>query len=594
MTRSLQNHRDRKRKAAGRGVPGREDAQSTLVQSKTRPLISYAQNFEDVMLNRVFRGRENGFYVDVGAADPTTLSVTKWFYDLGWSGINIEPHPEFYQRLVEARPRDINLNCGAGARSSQMTFFELPVKEWSSFDPAVQARASIRGERTTKRTIPIVPLNEILKRHLETRTIDFLKIDVEGWERDVLRGIDLQRHRPTVILVEATSQGTPESNHLLWEDILTAAQFKPVYFDGLNKFYVPQEHEHLAKHFAVPPNPFDEFILADTMTLKEREQHIEELGTLLKRSEASHASATEQINSLAKLLKESEADRAARGEQIGTLTIALKEVEADRAARGEQISTLTTALKESDADRAARGKQIGILTTALKESDADRAARGEQIGILTAVLKETEADRSARGTQIKILTADLLSSEADLLARFEQIATLSRTLEESDADRAARLKHINTLTKLLHEREADHRGQIDFLTKALHDSDADRAARLDQIHILTSALQQSERDRKAHAEQIEVLTCALQTSETARTAHSAQIEDLTLLAEDLRTERSTLSQQIETLERTITVLESDLASQKEFVRQLEAHPMLRAANSVSRLWRRRPQRTDRA
>jgi len=52
-------------------------------------MISYAQNFEDVMLNRVFRDRVDGFYVDFGAADPVNLSVTKWFYDLGWTRGNI-------------------------------------------------------------------------------------------------------------------------------------------------------------------------------------------------------------------------------------------------------------------------------------------------------------------------------------------------------------------------------------------------------------------------------------------------------------------------------------------------------------------------
>jgi len=63
-------------------------------------LISYAQNFEDVMLARVFHGRKNGFYVDVGAADPINLSVTKWFYDLGWSGINVEPNRKLFERLA--------------------------------------------------------------------------------------------------------------------------------------------------------------------------------------------------------------------------------------------------------------------------------------------------------------------------------------------------------------------------------------------------------------------------------------------------------------------------------------------------------------
>src|ERR1043166_2275289 len=96
-------------------------------------MISYAQNFEDVMLNRVFRDRTDGFYVDVGAADPVNLSVTKWFYDLGWTGINVEPHPEFFEKLQAERSRDLNLHCGAGAADGEAVLNEFSTKEWSSF-----------------------------------------------------------------------------------------------------------------------------------------------------------------------------------------------------------------------------------------------------------------------------------------------------------------------------------------------------------------------------------------------------------------------------------------------------------------------------
>ena len=71
-------------------------------------MISYAQNFEDVMLARAFAGKTEGFYVDVGAMDPVDGSVTKYFYELGWSGINIEPDEEYYKRLVADRKRDCN------------------------------------------------------------------------------------------------------------------------------------------------------------------------------------------------------------------------------------------------------------------------------------------------------------------------------------------------------------------------------------------------------------------------------------------------------------------------------------------------------
>ena len=77
-------------------------------------MISYAQNFEDVMLWRALKNVKNGFYVDVGAGRPELDSVTKHFYEQGWHGINIEPHSEDFLLLAAARPRDVNLNIAIG------------------------------------------------------------------------------------------------------------------------------------------------------------------------------------------------------------------------------------------------------------------------------------------------------------------------------------------------------------------------------------------------------------------------------------------------------------------------------------------------
>src|SRR3984885_2072501 len=115
------------------------------------------------MLARVFAGRNTGFYVDVGAADPVNLSVTKWFYDLGWSGLNIEPNNGLFDRLAADRPRDINLNCGVGAIASEAQFFESDVAELSSFDSRVRDNAQSSGVPGSTRTVAVVPLTDLLK-----------------------------------------------------------------------------------------------------------------------------------------------------------------------------------------------------------------------------------------------------------------------------------------------------------------------------------------------------------------------------------------------------------------------------------------------
>src|SRR5258708_13628948 len=137
------------------------------------------------MLARVFAGRSTGFYVDVGAADPVNLSVTKWFYDLGWSGLNIEPNKQLFDRLAADRPRDINLDCGAGATTSEAQFFEPDVGELSSFDSRVQDSAKSTGVHGSTRTVAVAPLPDLLKLHRPGPPIDFLKIHFEGLEPTV-------------------------------------------------------------------------------------------------------------------------------------------------------------------------------------------------------------------------------------------------------------------------------------------------------------------------------------------------------------------------------------------------------------------------
>jgi glycosyltransferase involved in cell wall biosynthesis len=128
----------------------------------------------------------------------------------------------------------------------------------------------------------VVPLTEILDQYADGRHIDFLKIDVEGWEREVLCGLDLEKYRPTVILVEATWPETRIESQLEWEADVVAARYTSVYFDGINRFYLANEHLRLKEHFVLPPNIFDEIqpaalVRALKISEAERQAH---LGTI--------------------------------------------------------------------------------------------------------------------------------------------------------------------------------------------------------------------------------------------------------------------------------------------------------------------------
>jgi heptosyltransferase-2 len=232
-------------------------------------MISYAQNFEDVVLDRVFRDTDAGFYVDVGANDPDVCSVTRHFYDRGWRGINVEPGLVF-ARLAAARPRDVNLNLAASDRAGEVEFFEFPGADGlAGFSPDVPEPFRHLADRRFARTVRAAPLRDILAEHAPP-AIDFLTIDVEGHERQVLLGNDWGRFRPRVVLVEATLPLSQVPCHDRWEDVLLAADYRFAYFDGLNRFYVRAEDGHLLERFAAPPNVFDGFVPAEVVALRDR------------------------------------------------------------------------------------------------------------------------------------------------------------------------------------------------------------------------------------------------------------------------------------------------------------------------------------
>jgi FkbM family methyltransferase len=222
--------------------------------------ISYAQNFEDVMLWRALRHVENGFYIDVGASDPEEDSVTKAFYDRGWHGINIEPLPQYHLLLNSKRPRDVNLLTAAGASDGELTLFDVPdVRGWASLDEKVAENNRKKGYHVHSRTVPVRKLTSICEEYV-TGEIHFLKIDVEGFETEVINGIDFEKWRPWILVIEATLPNSQILNYEEWEETVTGHKYTFAYFDGVNRYYVAEEHGDLIESLAAPPNVFDEFI----------------------------------------------------------------------------------------------------------------------------------------------------------------------------------------------------------------------------------------------------------------------------------------------------------------------------------------------
>ncbi len=223
-------------------------------------MISYSQNSEDVLLRRLSPQKTDGFYIDVGAHHPLHDSVTRYFYGLGWHGINIEPLSGAYQQLCEERTRDTNLNIGLSNIDSSATFYEsLSHPALSTFDEDIARLHIAKGEKFQERTVSLTTLADVCAKHVASE-IDFLSIDVEGLERQVLEGADFERWRPRVILIESTYPNSSRQSHTLWEDLFLRADYTFAFFDGLNRFYLRSEDANLLDRLAAPANVFDSFI----------------------------------------------------------------------------------------------------------------------------------------------------------------------------------------------------------------------------------------------------------------------------------------------------------------------------------------------
>jgi FkbM family methyltransferase len=226
-------------------------------------MITYARIFEDVLLHRCFGKLPQGFYVDIGAYHPVIASVTKIFYDAGWSGINVEPGPGI-DALRRERPRDINLALAVTDVEGEVDFWEHTDDPGTStlLPELVGVVADKAGERIHRR-MPTLSLALLLGRHAGDRHIHFLKIDAEGAEDAIIAGGDWQTFRPEVLVVESTAPYTNLRSTAAWQTILEQAAFRFAYFDGINDFWVREESTALLEAFAVPVNALDAFRVYD-------------------------------------------------------------------------------------------------------------------------------------------------------------------------------------------------------------------------------------------------------------------------------------------------------------------------------------------
>jgi FkbM family methyltransferase len=186
---------------------------------------SYSQEGEDLILKRMLGEKKSGFYVDVGAHHPKRFSNTYLFYQMGWRGINIEPNPGALALFKKYRPRDINLDCGVSDVQGQLLYYITNESALNSFcRELAEKRTSQKNYNIVdKKLINVYRLSTILAANIPNNTlIDFMSVDVEGYDINVLKSNDWSQFRPNLLLVEDLTFSFESGIH----KFLTEQQYK--------------------------------------------------------------------------------------------------------------------------------------------------------------------------------------------------------------------------------------------------------------------------------------------------------------------------------------------------------------------------------
>ncbi len=213
-----------------------------------------AQFGEDRVLERMFRGVRTGYYIEVGAYDGVELSSTYYFEQIGWQGILVEPIPDLCRVAAKARPRSrvVHAACGRPDQrgTARFTVCEgLPLLSFLKNDPAHTHRCLIEGATLVKTDVPLRTLDDIIDTErrdplsgtgpwdpLSGWQIDFVSIDVESGELDVLDGFDLDRFRPKVLVIESD-----RASGASVEPYLKNRGYRKVHRERVYDFYVRED-----------------------------------------------------------------------------------------------------------------------------------------------------------------------------------------------------------------------------------------------------------------------------------------------------------------------------------------------------------------
>jgi FkbM family methyltransferase len=205
--------------------------------------VSFSQQGEDLVLQNIFHNRPKGFYVDIGAFHPVMYSNTYVFYLKGWNGINVEPNPENIQLFHRSRNRDITLNLAVSDTKEELTYYQFNFPAVNTFIRENAMHWSGQPGHFIEKEIKITgkTLTGILDENLPEGTeIDFLSVDCEGMELEVLKSNNWQKYRPKIILTEFLFYEYENYRDSEIYQFITSLGYKFHSISGITMFFVEQ------------------------------------------------------------------------------------------------------------------------------------------------------------------------------------------------------------------------------------------------------------------------------------------------------------------------------------------------------------------
>lgn len=417
---------------------------------------SFAQNYEDVRLWRVFKDVAHGRYIDVGAQEPTLDSVSRAFYDRGWRGINVEPNPLYADLLRKSRVNEEVIEAAVSSRSGKIQFHASVDNGLSTGREDIAAGHMKAGYSLQKLDVQTVTLDSVFERL--DGPCHWLKIDVEGMEKEAIDSWNDQRHRPIVVIIEATAPNSQVQTYKDWEPAVLEKGYKFVAFDGLNRWYLRHDSLKFAEKLASPINIFDDFQVT-----------------------SSHCTVADAFAEEARRVADLEASARSSAEYALSLRAALDEVEKQFSAKSADLESMRAQFGSVYSELENARARVAEHDLSFEQTAADLKDRwSDKLRLSLARAAAAKADAQASRRE-----AGLLQAEVARLSDVEKQAAISREGHQAEL-REAR----DALHRLEHERDAalaritDMAAKLEISEangKALDRQMSDLAARADKL-----------------------------------------------------------------------------------------------------------------